>query len=59
MKEFEELRKKYNIELAKGSSNPILEKQLKEIISKYGVEELNNVAKLHFKNVQKVISSVK
>ena len=59
VKEFEELRKKYNIDLAKGSSNPILEKQLKEIISKYGVDELNNVAKLHFKNVQKVISSTK
>ena len=55
IKEFDELCKKYNMELAKGSSNPIIEDQVKEIINKYGEEELKNVAKLHFKNIKKFI----
>lgn len=53
IKEFEELCKKYDMELSKGSANPIIDDQLKEIIKRYGKEELNNVAKLHFKNVAK------
>ena len=56
IKEFDALCKKYNIELAKGSSNPIIEDQVKEIINKYGEEELKNVAKLHFKNINKFIN---
>ena len=56
VKEFNELCSKYKMELAKGSSNPILEIQIKEIINKYGKDELNNVAKLHFKNVKKILN---
>lgn len=59
IKEFDELCKRYNMDLAKGSSNPIIDKQLKEIINKYGEDELNNVAKLHFKNVKNTILSIK
>lgn len=58
IKEMSNLSNKYNIELAKGSSNPILTKQLKEIIKKYGKDELNNVAKLHFKNVKNILNSI-
>lgn len=57
IKEFDDLCEKYNMELAKGSSNPIIEKQVKEIIKKYGKEELKNVAKLHFKNIKKIINN--
>lgn len=57
IKEFDNLCKKYNMNLVKGSSNPILEKQIKEIINKYGEQELNNVAKLHFKNVKNILNT--
>lgn len=57
--EFDKLSQKYHIDLAKGSANPILENQLKEIADKYGKDELKNVAKLHFKNVKKTISDIK
>lgn len=59
VKEMDKLSKKYNIELAKGSSNPILKKQIRTIIDKYGKDELNNVAKLHFKNVVELLKQVK
>lgn len=57
LKEFDNLCKKYGIDFAKGSSNPILEKQIEKIIKKYGKDELNNVAKLHFKNVKNILNS--
>lgn len=57
IKEFDELCKKYNMELSKGSSNPIIEDQVKEIIDKYGIDELKNVAKLHFKNINKILNN--
>lgn len=59
IKEMDKLSKKYNMKLAKGSSNPILKDQIKTIINRYGKDELNNVAKMHFKNVVELLKQVK
>lgn len=57
IKEFDKLCIKYNMNLSKGSSNPIIEKQIKEIIKTHGKDELKNVAKLHFKNVKTILDN--
>ena len=50
----DKLNKKYKINFPKGSSDiEYIEKTIKEFLSKYPKNELNNVAKLHFKNFDK------
>ena len=44
---------KYNVDFLKGASNKV-ELSAKDFIKKYGREELNKVAKIHFKTTQKI-----
>jgi len=53
IKWFETTKKKYNINFLKGASNKV-EQSAKDFIKKYGKEELNKVAKIHFKTTQKI-----
>lgn len=59
IREFDKLKDKYNIDFKKGSSNPLLNNNLNDFIDKYGLDELKNVAKLNFKNVNEVINKNK
>jgi ribonuclease HIII len=52
IKELEGLSKEYNMEFPKGSTN-VLE-FAKEFVSKFGKEELENVAKMHFSITTKI-----
>ena len=50
----DKLDSKYNIKFHKGSSDlENIDKDIQLFISKYGKDELKNVAKLHFKNFDK------
>lgn len=49
-----DLSEKYNIEIPKGAG-PDANKVAKIIISKYGKEELSQIAKIHFKNTKEII----
>ena len=53
LKEMDKLSKDLNIELLKGASN-LVDEQGKEIVKKYGFEKLNEIAKLNFKNTEKI-----
>lgn len=48
-----ELTDKYKIEIPKGAG-PKVNNVAKEIIQKYGIDELNNIAKLNFKNTEDI-----
>ena len=48
-----ELTDKYKIEIPKGAG-PKVNDVAKEIIQKYGIDELNNIAKLNFKNTEEI-----
>lgn len=50
------LDKKYNMKFQRGSSDiDMIDKIINEFISRYGKDELKNVAKLHFKNFDKYL----
>lgn len=49
-----ELSEQFNIQFPKGSSSVVIEKG-KEFIEKYGKENLNQIAKLHFKTTQIIL----
>lgn len=53
IKEFDKLSKSLNLELPKGASNKVDEIGIK-IINKYGVNKLKEIAKLNFKNTEKI-----
>lgn len=53
LKEMDKISKDLNIELLKGASN-LVDEQGKEIVKKYGFEKLNEIAKLNFKNTEKI-----
>ena len=53
LKKIEELEEKYNMTLIKGASS-LVDDCAKEFVNKYGFEELSKVAKLHFKNTEKL-----
>ncbi len=53
LKEFDKLSKGLNINLLKGASN-LVDEQGKEIIKKYGFDKLKEIAKLNFKNTDKI-----
>ncbi len=49
----DEMDQKYDIKFAKGSGNPA-DKCANEFVRRYGTEKLGEVAKLHFKNTEKL-----
>ncbi len=51
--EFNKLSKSLNIELPKGASNLVDEVGIK-IVKEYGIDKLNKIAKLNFKNTEKI-----
>lgn len=51
LKKMEELEKKYNMKFIKGASSKV-DECAKEFVNKYGYDELENVAKIHFKNTE-------
>ena len=56
LKEYDKLNKKYNIIFPKGAGSKVDEVG-KELVSKYGEEILENVAKLSFKNTEKILNN--
>lgn len=53
LKEFDKLSKELDISLMKGASS-LVDEQGKEIVKKYGIDKLNEIAKLNFKNTEKI-----
>lgn len=53
VKRMAELEEKFNLKLSKGASNIVID-QSREFIKKYSKEQMNEIAKLHFKTYQKV-----
>jgi ribonuclease HIII len=53
VKEFSKLSKELNILLPKGASDKVDEAGV-QIVKKYGIEKLNEIAKLSFKNTDKI-----
>ena len=56
LKEYDKLNKKYGIEFPKGAGT-IVDEVGRTLISKYGKDILNNIAKLSFKNTEKIINN--
>ena len=54
LREMNKLSKELGITLPKGS-NPMVDEVGKQIVSKYGVDKLNDIAKLNFKNTDKIL----
>ncbi len=55
VKKISNLSEKYELNLPKGASNLVLE-QGKKFVKKYGKNELKNIAKLHFKTYENIVS---
>ena len=53
LKEFDKLGEKYGVFLVKGAGPKVDELGVK-LVQKYGFEELKNMAKLNFKNIEKI-----
>lgn len=53
IKEFDKLSKELNMVLPKGASN-LVDDAAKTIVDKYGFEKLKSIAKLNFKNTEKI-----
>lgn len=53
LKTWEELEKKYNMTLPKGSGDKV-DIVAQEFVERYGLERLGEIAKLHFKNTEKI-----
>lgn len=53
LKEFDKLSKSLNMNLLKGASDKVDEQGLL-IVKKYGIDKLNEIAKLNFKNTKKI-----
>ena len=58
LRSIENLNNKYQFEFIKGASDLVDEAAIK-FVNKYGFNELNNVAKMHFKNTEKVLEKIK
>ena len=56
LKEYDKLNKKYNIIFPKGAGSNVDEVG-RELVSKYGKEILKNIAKLSFKNTEKILNN--
>ena len=55
LKEMEKLSKKYNLNIPKGAGEKVDEIG-KQIVAKYGQDELKKIAKLNFKNTEKILN---
>lgn len=53
LKEWDNMEKKYNMTFQKGAGSKV-DECAKEFVKKYGKDELGNIAKLHFKNTEKL-----
>lgn len=53
LKEFDKLSNQYNINLQKGASSKVDEQGIK-LVNQYGKEILTKIAKVHFKNTEKI-----
>lgn len=58
LKEWEAMEKQYDMTFCKGASNQCDENGV-EFINRYGWDELENVAKIHFKNTEKITELLK
>ena len=56
LKEMDKLSHELNINLPKGA-NPTVDEIGKKIVSTYGKEKLNEIAKLNFKNTEKILNN--
>ena len=56
LKEYDKLNKKYNIIFPKGAGNNV-DLVGKQLVQKYGSSILNDIAKLSFKNTEKIINN--
>ena len=56
LEEMDKLSKKYNITILKGASDKVDEVG-KEIVKKYGKNELYKIAKINFKNTDKILGN--
>ena len=56
LKEMDNLSKSLGITLPKGA-NPMVDEAGKKIVSMYGKDKLNQIAKLNFKNTEKILNS--
>lgn len=57
LKEMNSLSKDIGMTLPKGAG-PIVDEAAKKIVEKYGKEKLNEIAKLNFKNTDKILSNI-
>ncbi len=53
LEEFDKMSKKLNIKLLKGASNLVDEQGVK-IVNEYGFDKLNEIAKINFRNTEKI-----
>lgn len=53
LKEFDRISKEIGFNLPKGASNEV-DKVAKQVVDKYGFDKLNDIAKLNFKNTEKI-----
>lgn len=58
LKEFDKLGQKYDTFLLKGASNLVDEQGL-NLVKKHGVNVLNDISKLNFKNTKKIMDNIK
>ena len=56
IQEFDKISKSIGIELPKGASN-LVDNIGKNIVNKYGIDKLKEIAKLNFKNTDKIINN--
>ncbi len=56
LEEMDKLSKKYGVTILKGASDKVDELG-KQIVSKYGKQELNKIAKINFKNTEKILNN--
>lgn len=54
----EEMSKELGLEIPKGA-NDIVDETGKEIAKKFGINKLNTIAKLNFKNTEKIKEALK
>ena len=58
LKELDKLGEKYDMFLPKGASN-LVDEFAAKFVKKYGFDELDKIAKMNFKNVEKIRSKIK
>jgi ribonuclease HIII len=52
----DKLSKKYNVNILKGASDKV-DEVAREIVKKYGKDELYKIAKINFKNTEKALKN--